>query len=250
MNKKALTTQRIIVYLILIITAILIIGVFFAPSGFLNRVAEKSKIFQAFLPEQPEGKFQPTTEYPKKVETAFFDFIVLLKSNKKMDFKRECYIEHGGFDYLEDYFLVILKSSSDTLIELRNKEGKAIEREKIKGLTPCVVAGKNKAAKNFYDYWIGSNGGYGPRFSDASTLTISWDGHPEINANLPDFTLDSEMKDNNLLYYAEEGRICFFPTYDYSTLNSWNSGLDAGHIPKIKNSLTRCPFPKYQKTDS
>ncbi len=165
MNKKALTMQKLIVYIILIITALLIIGVFFAPSGFLNRVAEKAKIFETFLPGQQEDELTSKTVVSEQAEKTFSSNLVESFKKYKGN-KGPCIINYEGVGDIGNNHIELLSTSGGTLIKLIDQKGTELNREFIEELFPCAVAGEGaisdkrelwKPAYAFYNLFLEKN---------------------------------------------------------------------------------------------
>ena len=243
MNNKAITPlQKISGIIILLVFLVMFIFAFFAPKGLLPKVIEESSIFKTFIPEKEGLDKQDKFSIPVDLKK---DFDFLCNSIKDYKDSENCIISYKTFSNLEDRFQILFKDAGESLlIQLVSSKGQILDFCKVEGLKPSVVAGKNNAAKNFYNnhlwyhLWKSPpkcSPNCKPEYTEAHQVALAWalTDYKErgILASLKDgLEIKSDMQDQQFIYKPDKEHIAFFPTYDGMTLNLLKIGCDADEV--------------------
>ncbi|MBW2996275.1 hypothetical protein KY332_03170 [Candidatus Woesearchaeota archaeon] len=251
--KKKAQLQRIIEVIILLILLVLVITIFFAPEGLLQKVAEKSEVFKKFIPvRQPtEPKQELTASEEQKKE--FDGFCDALKKYRESE---NCLLPYSELSSLEEFTIRITIAENSLYAQLLNPHDQTTENScSIPGLIPCAVAGKNKAAINFYNNYLDDlqkikSPKDSPEFSEPDQIFIGWectDGNEKcILVHFKDgWKIKEDMEDANIIYKPDKNHVCFFPTYDGDWLcDADEEGLDDACLldskENIQNVISTC----------
>ncbi len=153
-------------------------------------------------------KFEKTTiNFDPQVEAAFNNIISALRS----DGTGPCIMQHIAFpNDFKDNKIALARTSDGILAQLINKAGQ-METKTVIGKAPCVVG--EGVAENFYNNFLDGSlcKTNCPSNSIESNIVITKNNEIYINGEKRD------LKDNNLLFKAVDGNVCFFPTESDST---------------------------------
>jgi len=222
-KKSMMPLSKIAGIIILLFFAVLFILAFLAPSGLLNKAAEQAEIFKRFIPGREELGPRPETTVSEELKTDFNAFCDAIKKYKTSE---KCLINYPLFSSLKkDYSIKIVYADEGFFAQLINAKGQVEDSCVIEGIKPCVVAGKNKAAVNFYENYLRDRNNpctgncASPEFTEPTSITVKWGGtdynEKSIHVLYKDGSkLNSDMEDANVLYKPDKGHVCFFPTFD------------------------------------
>lgn len=158
--------------------------------------------------------------------------------------------EGGGpcilrYKQLPDNFdseIIIENTPQGVFIQLKNKNGQIIRRETISGRVPCVIEGQ--ATENFFnDYLDGTECSAicHKDYIESQKMEIKEPEKIIVNGQ------EKDLEDNNLLFKAKDGNVCFIPTRDGGFSCSVKDGvLDDDCIPLI-GSLPECENLEWNK---
>ena len=205
MNKKAMTIKTIIALAIMLIfLAVFLVAIFcpdclsYALTGGAERLGDSA------LSDLRKDKFEKTPlEVDAEVEKAYNNILDILRKEGN----GPCLIKHETFPTkFKDSRIILSHVEDGTFVELVNEKNQRITKT-IAGRFPCVVL-----ADNFYDNYLDGSkcqpGECLPDYLIVNYIIIVDDD--DIYVNDPDKKMD--FKDNNFVFKASDGQVCFFPT--------------------------------------
>ena len=124
---------------------------FYTPEGFLRKTAEKAEIFRKFIPGKQPLEQTSDLVVSEELDTDFKKFCNILEQNKEPE---KCLITYPTFSSLREFKIRITEDENGFYAQLLNKQEQLVDYCLIKDIKPCVIAGKNKAAENFYSNYL------------------------------------------------------------------------------------------------
>jgi len=227
--------QTIIIILILLVVFVLLVAIFLLPSGLVQKAAERSGIILTYLPGVEEPEPAGEVEVEEEVSGKFESLVATFREYK--DYEGPCFVRYDDLGDLDEnrIELTYLLGEDALVMKLIAEDGRTYATERIEGLQPCVVAGREEmahegrevVAENFYYNWIEPGVNRRERRPDfyrtgrvvlSSTSArvlgigsgnprISWDGVSRV-----------QRYDHGLLYKADKKHLCFFTGWDLSLL--------------------------------
>lgn len=246
---------KYIYWLIPLIVLVFVVARVYLPEGMWSKLTksgnfiDNAKAALSSLVGTKEVAAQPTQVNAEHKEALTKLVGVIEKAIKSP--REDCFVSYGGFPGdLEKRGTQIDLVKEKILVKTR--EGKIIDAplsrelsEKLTGVKfkPCVIA-TDKVAKNFYDnFLLGTSscpGCVGNEECSKKCKQPYWHTVDQITIKTPDEISYDEVEDQNLqdgglLFKAEEGNICFFPTK--GLLGSNEQGLNPKFLAE-KNSFS------------
>ncbi|MBS3123610.1 hypothetical protein J4437_03155 [Candidatus Woesearchaeota archaeon] len=216
-------------------------GILDTSKKFLPDVKLGEDELQANKPTIPEEQFQ-AIEKLKQI-------ILSMKTDAQKNTQSNCFGNYLDLNYLNSQGPPLdygtgggLPALGSTIIELKEENGdtylkiKGIgpggnweySNEKLERVTPCVIAGADNVAENFYRSFINTEkaGSISNYYLDVDQITIFQDGTNKITFTKESQSITNEIKDGGWLFTPDGNRICFFPTADYWWAEADDEGLE------------------------
>ncbi len=205
MDKKGTIWTIVGTAIALVFLAVIILSIFCPGKCLAPLLAAGSEaIADTELGSIRKEKFEKTTLVSDpEVEKAYNNILDILRSGGN----GPCILKHEPLPSDFKGFKIALSiTQDDTFIQLINKKGQSVHEKTVAGKPPCVVG--EGVAENFYDNFLDGSKCKTNCPPNAIEASIVITGKEEIYVN----GVKKDLKDNNLLFKAIDGNVCFFPT--------------------------------------
>jgi len=249
-------------YILPIIVLVLLVLWQFGPEGILEEIKDTvgGMVEWGFNVSKgaKELKVEEPTIPPRHEEAMgnLLDTIKLMLDSSN----ENCFMKYDGLpDLGEKGTSFIFKLSDDrkkTKVIVVGGEQEVLKLyQEIPRLKPCVIAGKTPSDKNvaedFYNNFLSENPEKGGMYyKTVNQIRIFSDGENRIEQDYG----KNDLEDGGWLFKAEDGIVCFFPTYDgdpFGICDSDETGLDDDCLPKLNDlvgkKLDYCTAEKVTK---
>jgi len=229
--KKGLLPLEKLIAILLIVAGLLAMLAFFAPKGWLNKVAEPVKEFGHWLIKDTEFK-EPVTAFSQQVSDNFTALVNIFENPGN----GPCLLVYPELEAIDGKFsIAIEKQGNNVLFRILDDQGAEYDSKVVPNKEPCIVAGDG--AKVFYDNYLDGSKNNDPNdFKVVNKLVISdvydlkADGN---NYDLEDNSLSDGERGISLLYNKDPKHLCFFTTFDLG----WHQFSEYGLNDDIINDL-------------
>jgi len=260
MNKKGTTHVWWIISLMVLALLVLIIlgGKFYGPEGLFYGAKDAAEKLWNYTPNMSVGIKEMQASTPLLYEGAQQEAKVLQQVLKRMALPKN----KNCFDYLPGGFAADLgpeeaksaifsfeESAGGTQVIIYSEKNVVYTSFNVPNIKPCVIAGPDNVAKNFFNFYIRrdntyimedgklfiNDGGYKREVyytTPVSKVEIYYNEQGK-NGNViraPDLGGDmvnsakNNLQSNGVLFKGRDGEMCFFPTN--KIVNSDNDGIN------------------------
>jgi len=241
--------RKVVVILLALSVLVLILASLYSGKGLLTTVAEKFKgiadEYYKFLDrDRPDITMETTKEIEDFYNSLYQGFV-------QASYGKDCLVKYNDPPSLGDFKLEIFTTEGHLYMRLLNKENQEVKLLPEKGtgpkVMPCVIAGNNNQANNFYFCHIDKRVCNAPMYSSSTIMTIE-DQH-DLVLRSGTYDLEDNGLSSNLLFNFG-GHVCFFTTFDNGAFNKQTDpdGLNDDLVKKIgegQYKIQECSGQKY-----
>lgn len=258
-NRKGMEMWIVVMMILALVVFAFLSWKYYGAGGFFGELKNRAYELEGFLPNASLGMNALNASSPQLTETQESEVNGLRSTIERMlaSDKTDCFDDFGGFkedlgngDKSSRISIDYDVSIQATQFMVRNNLGNVVKIFSVDKMRPCVIAGSNNAAVNFYNHFYWGNELKEPYYTRVDGIEISykeqWLGYSgnviRIAGWLESEPVNKEWDNfqSNLLFKGKNNEICFFPTNkitdaDFNGLN--NDFFDASDTTSFTYKL-------------